>query len=118
MTSVDLVKKLCKERSIPISKLERDCGFANGYIRNLREGKLPSDRLGKIAEYLGLSISDLVTGQPQPTYYFNEDAAKMAQSIYEDRDLRILFDAAKDSTPEDLRMAADLLKRLKGTNNA
>jgi hypothetical protein len=30
--------------------------------------------------------------------------------------MRILFDAAKDSKPEDLRRAADLLMRFKETN--
>ena len=39
MDSVELVKNICKERKIPISKLERDCGFSNGYIRKLKEGK-------------------------------------------------------------------------------
>lgn len=62
MNSVELVKKICKERNIAISKLERDCGFGNGYIRGLREGKFPSDRLAKIADYLGVSINYLATG--------------------------------------------------------
>ncbi|HAB94850.1 MAG TPA: XRE family transcriptional regulator, partial [Lachnospiraceae bacterium] len=30
--------------------------------------------------------------------------------------MRVLFDAAQDSRPEDLQMAADLLRRLKKTN--
>lgn len=55
MNSVERVIKLCKERKIPIKKLEQDCGFSNGYIRNLREGKFPSPRLYKIAEYLNVS---------------------------------------------------------------
>ena len=62
MNSVELVKKICKERRIPISKLERDCGFSNGYIRKLSEGKFPSDRLLKIAEYLNLPFEYLETG--------------------------------------------------------
>ena len=56
MDSVELVKKICKERKIPISKLERDCDFSNGYIRKLKEGKFPSDRLQKIADYLDVSV--------------------------------------------------------------
>lgn len=47
MNSVELVKSICKERKIPISKLEMDCGFSNGYVRKLKEGKFPSDRLLK-----------------------------------------------------------------------
>lgn len=63
MNSVELVKDICKERKIPISRLEKDCGFSNGYIRKLKEGKFPSDRLLKIAEYLGVPLSYLMTGE-------------------------------------------------------
>lgn len=48
--------------------------------------------------------------------YYTEDTLDAAQRLFEDRDMRLLFDAAKDSRPEDLQMAADLLKRLKATN--
>lgn len=51
-----------------------------------------------------------------PSYYENEETAEIAQELYENEDMRLLFDAAKDSRPEDLKMAADLLKRLKATN--
>ena len=60
MNSVDLVKAICKERKIPISRLEGDLGFSNGYISQLRKGTFPSDRLTKIADYLGLSVSYLL----------------------------------------------------------
>lgn len=63
MNSVELVKKICKERKIPISRLEKDCGFSNGYIRKLQEGKFPSDRLLIISEYLDLPIDYLMTGK-------------------------------------------------------
>lgn len=37
MNDVERVKSICKERKIAISKLESDCGFANGYIGQLRK---------------------------------------------------------------------------------
>lgn len=30
MNSVERVKNLCKERGIPVSRLEKELGFANG----------------------------------------------------------------------------------------
>lgn len=60
MNSVELVKQICKDRKIPISKLERECGFSNGYIRKLKEGKFPSDRLLSISKYLDLPLSYLI----------------------------------------------------------
>lgn len=79
MDSVELVKSICKERKIPISKLERDLDFSNGYIRRLKNGKFPSDRLGRIAEYLNVSINYLL-GIPE-------------NSIIHDIQLRELFEA-------------------------
>lgn len=119
MNSVELVKEICKRRKIAISRLERECGFANGYIRGLREGKFPSDRLRIIAEYLDVPVEYLLDGgktDQQSGYYVNDETAKIAQRIYETRGLRALFDAAEDAKPEDLEMAAQLLRRLKGTN--
>lgn len=119
MNSVELVKAICKERKIPISRLERECNFANGYIRGLKEGKFPSDRLQIIADYLGVSVDYLLTGRnfdQQKEYYVNEEAARMAQRIFETKGLRTLFDAAEDASPKDLELAAQLLRRLKETN--
>lgn len=62
MDSVALIRELCKDRKISIAKLERDCGFSNGYIRGLRRGVLPNDRAKIIADYLGVSLDYLTTG--------------------------------------------------------
>lgn len=62
MNSVERVKTICKERKIPISKLEKDLGFSNGYIGQLRKGVFPNDRLFKISEYLNLSYEYLSSG--------------------------------------------------------
>ena len=56
MNSVERVKEICKERKIPISKVERDLGYANGYIGQLKKGVFPADRLLDIAEYLGVCL--------------------------------------------------------------
>ncbi len=60
MNSVDLVKSLCKFRKIPISRLEKDLNFSNGYIGQLKKGTFPDDRLKQIAEYLGVTVNYLL----------------------------------------------------------
>lgn len=62
MNSVDLIKKICKERKIPISHLERDLGYGNGYISQLRKGTVPSDRAVEIANYLNIDLQYLLSG--------------------------------------------------------
>lgn len=63
MNSVERVKKICKERKIPIYKLEKDLEFANGYIGQLKKGSFPDERLVKIADYLDVSTNYLMTGR-------------------------------------------------------
>lgn len=88
------------------------------------------DRVRDFADALDVSPAYLMgwVTEPNPNnedtkvtsskeYYVNEEAAKVAQSLFENEDMRILFDAAKDSKPEDLKMAADFLRRLKATNS-
>ena len=62
MNAVERVKTICKERKIPISKLESDCGFSNGYIGQLRKSVFPDDRILNITEYLNVSVDYLMTG--------------------------------------------------------
>lgn len=65
MNSVDRVKVICKERKIAISKLEKDLGFSNGYISQLRKGTFPAERLAAIADYLSVSSEYLMNGEEQ-----------------------------------------------------
>lgn len=65
MNSVERVKAICADRKIAISKLERDLGFSNGYIGQLRKGVFPADRLDKIANYLSVSTDYLLYGDIQ-----------------------------------------------------
>ena len=63
MNSVERVKQICKERKIPISRLEKDLGFSNGYISQLRKGVFPDNRLAIIAHYLDVTTEYLMTGK-------------------------------------------------------
>lgn len=63
MDSVERVKVICKGRKLAISKLEKDLGFGNGYISQLRKGMFPADRLAKIAAYLSVSEEYLLYGE-------------------------------------------------------
>ena len=116
MNSVERVKAICKERKIPISKLERDLGYSNAYISQLRKGTFPDDRLKEIAKYLNVSVDYLMTGKEKEggeTYYFNEETKKIAQKVFENKSLRMLMDSAQDATPEDIETVHSMLLALK-----
>ena len=91
MNIVEIVKSICKERKIPISRLEKECGFSNGYINSLKNGVFPTDRLLKIADYFGVSI-DYMLG--------NNSSENIACSIKEDfKDLIIAYKNNPDMQP-------------------
>lgn len=46
-------------------------------------------------------------------YYLNEETAAIAQDIFENKELRLLFDAARDADPEDLEAVHTMLLALK-----
>lgn len=75
----------------------------------------------KIADHFGLKKSDIIeddgiaqkSDKAQQGYYLNPEAAKMAQELYDNPGMRILFDAAKNVSAEDLKAAAELISRMK-----
>ena len=104
MTSVDRVKKICKARKIPISKLEKDLGFANGYIGQLRKGVFPDDRLVAIASYLGLSADYLLYGE-EKEHPATENGSGMSPEYY-------------DLTEENRALVDDLIAKLLKSQSA
>ena len=72
----------------------------------MKEGKMSAEKLKTVADYLGVTTDYLITGDID--YYVNPETAEMAQAIYDNKDLRLLFDVAKDVTPEQLKLLHDL----------
>ena len=87
MDSVELVKNICKERKIPISRLEKECGFSNGYIRKLKEGKFPTDRIQNISDYLGISLEYLTTGKEPEFDKYGAEESHLYSQIRNDAEL-------------------------------
>ena len=85
MNAVDRVKAICKSRKIAIYKLEKDLGYANGYIGQLKKGVFPSDRLVEIANYLSVSPS-LLTGEEEISMF---NPVEYVRSICKERDIKV-----------------------------
>ena len=108
---------LCKF-GITAYKFCKDTGIAQSTISTWKnKGNLTSGKNAQvIADYFGVSVDYLMTGKEKEggeTYYLNEETSKMAQSIFENKELRLLFDAAQDAQPEDLQTIHQMLLALK-----
>lgn len=109
LTQEELAIKLGLQKSA-IAKYE------NGRVENIKRSVIQ-----KMAEILVCSPAYLMgwdsdTDDTPSPYYLDPDAARAAQEAFDDPDLRALFDAARDSKADDIRMATDMLRRFKETN--
>ena len=98
--------------------LMRDLGLSSSTVSNWCTGsKLPRmDKVQMLADYFHILKSDLLEEKSpvdNNTYYLNPETSKIAQEIYDNKELSLLFDAARDADPEDLQTVHSMLMALK-----
>lgn len=74
------------------------------------------DKVDMLAKYFNIKRSDLIEDKKDAdddTYYLNPETSKIAQEIYDNKELSLLFDAARDADPEDLQTVHSMLMALK-----
>ena len=110
--------------------LSRKTGISESTLSQYKSGyaKPKDERLVKIANALGVDPawlmgldvpmhpSDVHSNAHAEGYYKDPETARIAQKIFDDPSLRVLFDAADDVSPENILLAAEMLKRMKETN--
>lgn len=98
--------------------VSKKTGVGRSTLSDWKTGKhVPNnENLKKIADFFGVSMEYLLYGEENNGYYLDKETAAEAQRVFSDPDTRMLFDAARDSKPENIRLAAEMLKRFKETN--
>ena len=114
----EIFEQLLQSYGITAYKFCKDTGISQSTISTWKKkGNLINGETAKIiAGYFNVSVDYIMTGREKEgndKYYLNEETAEMAQQLFENRNLRILFDAAKDASPEDLKTTYDMLMALK-----
>ena len=109
------IKALCKDNGISMNKLEETLGFGKGYISKLVSSTPNATKIKKIADYFNVSVDYLMTGNEveNEKYYLNDETAQVAQEIFENKELRALFDVQKDMDPADLKALHSMALALK-----
>lgn len=71
------------------------------------------DKVDAMCKYFGIRRSDLMEEKESETdYYLNEETARLAQEMYEDEDMRSLFDMKRNMPPERFKAHMDFMKNL------
>lgn len=63
MSVFDRIEQLRKTQNLSQGKLEKELGFSNGSISKWRNSTPTYERLQKVADYFGVSVDYLMTGE-------------------------------------------------------
>lgn len=98
-------KELAKRLSVGTSSVSSWC----------RGEKSPRmEKVDAICEIFKCTRADLMEEPVEKQeYYLNTETRKIAQEVYDNPELKILFDASRDATQEDLKVAVNVLEELK-----
>lgn len=121
----EIFEQLLQSLGITTYKFCKDTGISQSTIstwkkkRNLISGEIAKE----IADYFGVTVDYLMTGEEKDgdRYYLNDETAQVAQEIFENKELRALFDVQKNMDPEDLKalhqMALALKRKERGNSD-
>lgn len=117
--------KLRDKKGLKDADVVKATGITKSTFSDWKSGrsKPKQDKLQRIADFLEVSVDYLMTGEEKEgdKYYLNDETAQVAQEIFENKELRALFDVQRDMEPEDLKalhnMALALKRKERGGND-
>lgn len=119
MSIADNIKKLREQHGLTQAEFGEIAGVSDKAVSTWENGTA-EPRMGaieKIAKHFNISKVSIVDDDPdngqQIGYYLDPEVAQKAQEIYEDPELRILLDAKRDLSKEDLEAVINIVKALK-----
>ena len=112
------LKFYLKQANMTQADLAEYMNVSTAYISNWCTGnKIPRmDKVDKLCELFDINRSDLIEDKDtehKQSYYLNPETSRIAQKIYDNKELSVLFDAAQDAEPEDLQALHGMLMALK-----
>lgn len=111
---------LCQEHGISPTNLLLDIGISKGNLSRWRDGGVPRNETAKkIADYFGISVSELMAGEINETKKAptnNVEAVDEVKELLEEArsrpEIRALFSVSRNATPDDIRTAIRIIKAL------
>ncbi len=118
----EVYEKLRNRKGVTDYQVAKDTGITTATLSSWKKGTYTPKqvKMQKLADYFGVSLEYMMTGKDLAkqstsgnTYYFSDKAAEIAQELFDNPDLMILFDAARGCRQEDLQIAARILEKFK-----
>ena len=107
--------KLRDSKGMKDSDVAKATGITKSTFSDWKNGRSnPKDaKLQKIADLFGVTVEYIRTGKKSNEYYTNNETAQVAQEIFENKELKALFDVQKDMDPDDLKALHSMALALK-----
>ncbi len=117
-----IFEELLQKYGVSTYKVSKDTGIAQSVFSSWKNGiSTPKqDKMQIIADYFNVSIEYLMTGKEKEggeTYYLNDETREIAQEIFENPDLKSLFDMSRKMTPERLKAHIEFIKKMQDSEN-
>lgn len=129
-TFAERIKKLRQENNWDQSELAERLGLAKSTVAMWEIGRrFPSKNVyEKLADLFNVDMDYLFCKTDvrkqvhydedgEAHYYLNPETARIAQEIFENSEMRALFDAASDIAPENLQLVYQMVLALKKKEN-
>lgn len=114
------LKNCRKNMSLSQKEFGQKIGVAESTVSLYESNKRfpDADTLKKISSLFGVSIDYLLGNSPYPSpesggYYTDPDVAQITEELRTDPDKRILFDATKDLSKDDINTVLKIIEGLK-----
>ena len=114
--------KLRDLRGVKDADVVRATGITKSTFSDWKSGRSEpkKEKLQKIADFFDVSLEYLMTGEEKEggeTYYLNDETREIAQEIFENPDLKSLFDMSRKMTPERLKAHIEFIKKMQDSEN-
>ena len=118
------VKEIIKERrqqlGLTMKEVAEAVGVSEATVSRWESGDIENmrrDKIAKLAEALKVSPAVLMGWEDNGTqsdvpYYLDEETAEIAQEVYDRPELKILFDASRKASKEDIQFVVEMIDRM------
>ena len=118
------LKYYMTEKNISQNELARYLNVSPTSVNNWYNGyKTPRmDKIDKLCEFFNINRSDLMTDfrsdEPdiEDSYYLDDDAKDLAEFMLENPEYKVLFDASRNVSKEDIEFVKEMIDRMSGND--
>lgn len=110
----EVFKKLMERRGVTPYKVAQETGVAQSTLSQWKVGRSEPKQatLQKLADYFGVSVKYLMTGEDEPQYYIDPETAEIAQEMYDRPELKVLMDASRKLSADDIKAVQAMVEHL------